>query len=73
MEGPGDFVSARICRRARWKRRCARRGFVTALIGGQSYFDRREIKDFLAYLKAIANPADDISVLRIANVPRRAV
>jgi DNA helicase-2/ATP-dependent DNA helicase PcrA len=41
------------------------------LIGGQSFFDRREVKDFIAYIKMFLHPHDDISLLRVANVPAR--
>ncbi len=43
------------------------------IIGGTGFYDRQEIKDALAYLRAIANPADDVSLRRIINVPRRGI
>ena len=44
-----------------------------SISGGSSFFERKEIKDVIAYLKLIDNPDDDISFLRIINVPRRGV
>ena len=43
------------------------------LVGGVNFYQRREIKDILAYLKTIANGVDDLAVLRIINVPKRGI
>jgi DNA helicase-2/ATP-dependent DNA helicase PcrA len=43
------------------------------VVGGLRFYDRREIKDVLAYLRIIANPLDSVSIKRVINVPRRGV
>lgn len=43
------------------------------MVGGVNFYQRKEIKDILAYLKTIANGQDDISVLRVVNVPKRGI
>lgn len=43
------------------------------VVGGTRFYDRREIRDALAYLRLIANPADSVSLRRIVNVPRRGI
>ena len=50
-----------------------RRGIPYRLVGGQRFYERREVKDVLAYLRLIANPRDSVSFGRVVNVPRRKI
>lgn len=50
-----------------------RKGIPYKIVGGTRFYDRKEIKDMLAYLKVIINPQDDISIKRIINVPKRSI
>lgn len=48
-------------------------GIPYKVVGGTRFYDRKEIKDAVAYLKAASNPSDEISVKRIVNVPKRGI
>ena len=50
-----------------------RGGVPYKVVGGTRFYDRREIKDAMAYLKAVVNPADEIAVKRVLNTPKRGI
>ena len=55
------------------ERMFAKEGIPHRIIGGTRFFDRKEVRDMIAYLSVINNPADEIRLRRIVNVPRRGV
>lgn len=52
---------------------CIAAGVPYKIVGGQKFYDRKEIKDIVAYLKLIYNPADSQALRRIINVPKRSI
>lgn len=50
-----------------------KRALPYTMVGGTKFYDRKEIKDVLAYLRILYNPFDDLSLLRIINVPKRSI
>lgn len=71
----GDFA---VLYRTNAQSRVLEEAFLTmriphVLIGGQRFYERKEIKDLLAYLRLTLNPRDDVSVKRVINVPARAI
>ncbi|MBS1713139.1 MAG: UvrD-helicase domain-containing protein [Armatimonadetes bacterium] len=73
--GWGDFA---VLYRTNAQSRVLEEAFLTmriphVLIGGQRFYERKEIKDAIAYLRLVLNPVDDVSVRRVVNVPARGV
>ncbi|PWI57266.1 DNA helicase PcrA [Sulfoacidibacillus thermotolerans] len=52
---------------------CLKSGVPYRVFGGIKFYERKEIKDLLGYLRLIANPADDLAFIRIVNVPKRGI
>ena len=50
-----------------------KRALPYTMVGGTKFYDRKEIKDVLAYLRVLYNPFDDLSLLRIINLPKRSI
>ena len=73
-----DYARSAVLYRTNAQSRVIEEAFVQSgvkyrMYGGLKFYDRKEVKDILAYLRVLVNPADDISVRRIINVPKRAI
>lgn len=74
----GEFRDCTVLYRANAQSRALEEAFMQAgipykILGGLTFYDRREIKDVMAYLRVLANPSDEISLLRIINTPKRGI
>ena len=74
----GKYSDFAILYRSNYVSRFVEQGFLTANIpyvvyGGIGFYERAEIKDILSYMRLVNNPDDDLSFLRIINVPRRKI
>ncbi|WP_281974978.1 DNA helicase PcrA [Halobacillus litoralis] len=77
-QGKFRYQDASILYRTNAQSRTIEETFVKAgipyqMVGGTKFYDRKEIKDLLAYLRLISNPNDDLSFLRVVNEPKRGV
>ena len=75
-EGQGGYADVAVMYRANAQSRSLEEALINAgipyqLIGGTKFYERREVKDAIAYLQALVNPADDVNMRRIMNVPKR--
>ena len=73
-----DYARCAVLYRTNAQSRVIEEAFVQSgiryrMYGGLRFYDRKEVKDILAYLRVMVNPADDISLRRIINVPKRAI
>ncbi|EPR13658.1 DNA helicase PcrA [Ruminiclostridium papyrosolvens] len=50
-----------------------REGIPYKIVGGQKFYDRKEIKDIIAYMRLVQNPGDNVSLKRVINVPKRGI
>lgn len=78
VEGGGRYGDIAVLYRTNAQSRVLEEALIKSsipyeVIGGLKFYERKEIKDILAYLRVLANPRDDFSTLRILNVPRRGI
>ncbi len=78
LKGRGDYGDCAVLYRGNHQARLFEQALRTRRIpyhlsGGRSFFDRAEVRDVMAYLRLLANPANDTALLRIVNTPRREI